>query len=42
MATAGHPRITFLQMLHADCSREEIAACEKQLEQWLEMVLAVH
>ena len=26
LATAGNPRITFLQMLHADCSREEIAS----------------
>lgn len=39
MATAGHPRITFLQMLHADCSREEITASEKQLEQWLQTYL---
>ncbi len=39
MATVGHPHITFLQMLHADCSREEIAASEKQLNQWLEMHL---
>jgi len=39
MATAGNPGITFLQMLHADCSREEITACEKQLEQWLDINL---
>ena len=39
IATAGHPRITFLQILHADCSREEILACEKQLEEWQEIYL---
>ena len=39
IATAGQPHITFLQMLHADCSREDIAASEKQLNQWLEMHL---
>ncbi len=39
MATAGHPHITFLHLLPADCSREEIAAGEQQLSQWLEMHL---
>ncbi len=39
MATAGRPRITFLQILHADCSPDEIAACEKHLDQWLQMHL---
>ena len=39
VASAGQPHITFLHILHADCSREEIAASEKQLNQWLEMHL---
>jgi Kef-type K+ transport system membrane component KefB/nucleotide-binding universal stress UspA family protein len=38
-ATASQPRITFLQMLHADCSRQEIMASETQLQQWLEVNL---
>ncbi|HHD56146.1 MAG TPA: hypothetical protein ENK89_00510 [Desulfobulbaceae bacterium] len=38
-AVAAQPRITFLQMLHADCSRQEITACETQLQSWLETTL---
>ncbi len=36
MATAGQPRITFLHLLHADCSHAEIEASDRWLEQWLE------
>jgi len=35
-AEAVQPKITFLQLLHADCSRQEIEAAEAQLAAWLE------
>ena len=35
-AEAVQPRITFLHMLHADCSHQEIEAAEAQLSAWLE------
>lgn len=38
-ASAGQPRISFLQIVHADCSRQEITACETQLQKWLETTL---
>ncbi|WP_456388609.1 cation:proton antiporter domain-containing protein [Desulfolithobacter sp.] len=36
VATVGHSRITFLQLLHLDSSREEQEACERRLGQWLD------
>jgi len=38
-STADQTQITFQQMLHADCSLQEIMACETQLQQWLEINL---
>jgi len=35
-AEAVQPRITFLHILHADCSHQEIEAAEAQLAAWLE------
>jgi len=35
MTTVTHPRITFLQLLHFDSGKNEIHACEQQLEDWL-------
>ncbi len=36
LTTAGLPRITFLQLLNHDSSKEEIAECDKVLEEWLD------
>lgn len=35
MATVSLPRITFLQLLHSDSSKQEIAKCDKEMEEWL-------
>jgi Kef-type K+ transport system membrane component KefB/nucleotide-binding universal stress UspA family protein len=34
MAEAGHPQVTFLQLLHSDSSREEIASADQELSRW--------
>ncbi len=39
LATAGQPEITFLHLLHADCSRREIRAAEERIRQWLDLHL---
>ncbi len=39
LATAGQPEITFLYLLHADCSREELRGAEEYMQQWLELHL---
>ncbi len=38
-ATAGHPNITFLRILQADSSHQEITICETEMQQWLETTL---
>jgi Kef-type K+ transport system membrane component KefB/nucleotide-binding universal stress UspA family protein len=35
MATVTQPRITFLQLLHYDSSKDEISACDTALQEWL-------
>lgn len=35
MATVALPRITFLHLLHYDSSKDEIAASDRQLQEWL-------
>jgi len=35
LAMATQPRITFLHLLHLDSSREEIHACDRELQEWL-------
>lgn len=35
MATVSLPRITFLQLLHSDSSKEEISRNEREIEEWL-------
>ncbi|MDH3328604.1 MAG: universal stress protein, partial [Desulfobulbaceae bacterium] len=35
MAMTTMPRITFLHLLHLDSRKEEVAACEHQLQEWL-------
>ena len=35
-AEAAQPRISFLHLLHADCSRQEVEAAEAQITAWLE------
>jgi len=39
MATAGHPRVTFLQLMSADSTREERELCRTAMEEWLELNL---
>ncbi len=39
LATAVQPEITFLHLLHADCSRREIRTAGEQLRQWLDLHL---
>ncbi|RUM39767.1 MAG: hypothetical protein DSY57_00710 [Desulfobulbus sp.] len=39
LATADHPSITFLQILQADSSRQEITDCETRIQRWLETTL---
>lgn len=34
MATVSQPRITFMQVLHHESSRQEIAACDAALNEW--------
>jgi nucleotide-binding universal stress UspA family protein len=35
MAGAGHPQMTFQQLLHSDSSPEEIASADRALHEWL-------
>jgi len=35
MATVYMPRITFLQLLHSDSSKNEISVCDMALQEWL-------
>ncbi len=39
LATAGQPEITFLYLLHADCSRGELRTAEEYMREWLELHL---
>lgn len=35
MATVALPRLTFHHLLHFDCSKKEIDACDRELQEWL-------
>ena len=35
MATVALPRISFLHLVHFDSSKDEVTACDQQLQQWL-------